>query len=91
MKTTAYRYIGPNSAVTLLVPDAQGVLVNHDVILWHGHTVDLPSDHEVTKTLAHQNWLEPISPAQVTDSMPQADQAASAAQASKPTATAKAK
>lgn len=85
MKTTAYRYIGPNSAVTLLVPDAQGVLVNHDVILWTGKRVELPSGHEVTKTLQHRGLLQPISQAQVTD------QAASVAQASKPTATATAK
>lgn len=91
MSKTTYRYTGPNSAVTLKVSDGAGGLKDQDVILWSGQTVELPSDHEVTKALEHQGLLEPISQAQVSAQVavnaPQADQVASATQADKSTTT----
>jgi phage tail protein X len=84
-----YRYTGPNSAVTLKVSDGAGGLKDQDVMLWHGRNVELPADHEVTRTLAHQGLLEPISEAQVSDPVaegssadkPAADKTAKAKQA----------
>jgi hypothetical protein len=91
MPKTTYRYTGPNSAVTLKVPTSEGGTADQDVILWSGQTVELPSDHEVTKALEHQGFLEPISqsqvPAQSPMSAPQADQVASATAADKSTTT----
>ena len=36
------------------------VFKDQDVILWNGQTVVMPSDHDVTKTLIHQGFLEPV-------------------------------
>lgn len=65
MAKNRYVYTGPNSAVTLKVGDGAGGLKEQDVVLWHGKEVELPGDHEFTKTLEHQGLLRPISQAQV--------------------------
>ena len=60
MPKTKYKYTGPNSAATLSVSDGAGGFKDQDVILWNGQTVVMPSDHDVTKTLIHQGFLEPV-------------------------------
>ena len=89
MSKTTYRYTGPNSAVTLKVSDGAGGFKDQDVILWSGQTVELPSDHEVTKALEHQGLLEPISQAQVAEAAPPASTTEAATQTDKPTPRAK--
>jgi len=71
---------GSNTWPGKRLSDGAGGLKDQDVILWSGQTVELPSDHEVTKALEHQGLLEPISQAQVSEVAP-------AAQADKSTTT----
>ncbi|ADJ61747.1 hypothetical protein G5B88_01095 [Herbaspirillum seropedicae] len=61
--STPYRYTGPHSAVTLRLPDAAGALHDHELMLWHDQTVDLPADHELTRTLLDQGLLHPLASA----------------------------
>ena len=58
MANTTYRYTGPHSAITLKVSDGAGGLKDQEVILWNNHNVELPADHEVTRTLLKQGLLE---------------------------------
>ncbi len=59
MSQKRFIYAGPNSAVTLKVQDAQGVMVDREVMLWNGSTVELPSDHAFTDVLLKQRLLTP--------------------------------
>jgi hypothetical protein len=81
MVTKKYRYTGPHSAVTLKVADTSGALVDREVVLWSGRTVELPSDHEFTSVLVQRGLLEPLSSDQL-----RAANASGAGRTSKPAA-----
>lgn len=57
--TTAYRYAGPPSGVTLVETVPDGSATERDVLLWHGQTAHLPADHPVVRTLVGQGFLVP--------------------------------
>lgn len=61
MKDKTYRYSGPNSAVTLVVPDAKGTPVERGVMLWAGRDVVLPEGHEYTQALLKQGLIAPVA------------------------------
>lgn len=50
-----YLYLGPDSAVTLRLPDGG----ERDVLLWSNQIVDLPPNHETTRVLLAKGWLHP--------------------------------
>ena len=86
-----YRYTGPNSAVTLRVPDGAGGIKDQDVLLWNGSEVDLPDDHAAVKTLEAQKYLTRVAaPAQApkAEAATTATATASAAPAAVTTASA---
>lgn len=59
MKDKSYRYLGPNSAVTLVVKDGDGADVERDVMLWQGREVSLPEKDPYTQQLLAQLLLDP--------------------------------
>ena len=61
MSSTTYRYLGPDSAMTLCVADDLGGQHEQDIFLWHGHLVELPDQHEVIEALRHQGLLETLN------------------------------
>jgi hypothetical protein len=80
-----YLYTGPNSGVTIKVPesdDPDAPLVDRDVFLWQGKEVWLPPEHAVTKTLLPQGLLQlveepaattvPTAPTKKADAAPDA-------------------
>lgn len=69
-----FLYLGPNSGVTLKLQGAPDL----DVMLWNKQIVELPEDHDYTRTLSAQGLLQeaPVSdaPAETaTDIAPGAD------------------
>lgn len=60
MKDKKYRYVGPNSAVTIVVTNGQGTSAEREVMLWTGREVELPEDHEYTQQLLAQQLLEAV-------------------------------
>ena len=56
-----YRYSGPTSGVTLKKGEEA-----HEVMLHTGAEVDLPEEHEYTKTLLALGHLTPVSAKQAT-------------------------
>jgi hypothetical protein len=80
MQTKRFIYTGPDSAVTLKVPDAQGVMVDLEVILWSGRAVDLPVDHEYVQTLSESGVLVPTLDAVTSSLKTKSSKATSASQ-----------
>lgn len=62
MKDKTYRYLGPNSAVTIIAKGDKGVSIERDVMLWAGREVSLPEEHPYTQQLLAQQLIEPVQP-----------------------------
>ena len=89
MKDKTYRYSGPNSAVTLVVPDLKGVPVERDVMLWSGRDVVLSEGHAYTLALLKQGLIaEKAAPVSAPAPAASPAAAAAAAAAKKPAAPA---
>lgn len=59
---TRFLYTGPDSAATLVTGRApDGTPEQVEVLLWHGHPVELPAGHELVQVLLHKGYLQPAA------------------------------